>query len=258
MPAFFAIKTYLNYWLDSVDEHSLHSPFLFDFYTQVVKRETLYDPLLESLRKKLSNDHRELELEDYGAGSKHASGNKRKISSIATVSLSSAQYSCLYQRIARYANATTILELGTSFGINTLYLAKKENAYVYTFEGAASVAEIAAISFEFAGANNIELITGNLDNTLYSNLSRIPKVDLAFMDANHRYKPTLAYFELLLSRSHHKSIIILDDIHDSPDMEKAWQEIKRHPLVYTTADLFRCGIVFLDPSLTKQHVVLRF
>lgn len=258
MPVFFKIKTYLNYWLDSVDEHSLHSPFLFDFYTQVVKRETLYDPLLESLRKKLSNDQRELEIDDYGAGSKHVVGNTRKISSIAAVSLSSAQYSCLYQRIANYANATTILELGTSFGINTLYLAKKENAQVYTFEGAASVAEIASISFEFAGANNIELITGNLDNTLYENLSRIPKVDLAFMDANHRYEPTLAYFELLLSRSHHKSIFILDDIHDSPDMEKAWQEIKRHPLVYTTADLFRCGVVFLDPSLTKQHVVLRF
>jgi predicted O-methyltransferase YrrM len=256
--ALFRIKTYLNYWLDAVDEHSLHSPFLFDFYTQVVKRETLYDPLLESLRKKLSNDHRELTIEDFGAGSKHASGTKRKISSIASVSLSSAQYSCLYQRIAEYTKAKTIVELGTSFGINTLYLAKKENTRVFTFEGAPAIAEIASISFEFADVKNIELITGNLDNTLYANLSRIPKIDLAFMDANHRYEPTLNYFELLLSRTHHKSIFILDDIHDSPDMQKAWQFIKNHPLVYTTADVFRCGIVFFDPSLTKQHVVLRF
>jgi len=248
----------LNYWLDAVDEHSLHSPFLFDFYTQVVKREPLADSLFESLRKNLSNDHREITIEDFGAGSKHTKKNFRKISDIASLSLSSAKFSSLYQRVAQYAKAKTIVELGTSLGINTLYLAKRSESKVYTYEGSLSIAEIASISFEFGGATNIEMITGNLDTTLYSNLSRIPKIDLAFMDANHRYAPTMKYFELLLSRSHHKSIFILDDIHDSPEMEKAWREIRKHPLVYTSADLFRCGILFLDPSLNKQHVVLRF
>lgn len=258
MSAFFKIKTYLNYWLDAVDEHSLHSPFLFDFYTQVIQRETLDDPLFESLRKKLSNDHREILVEDFGAGSKHIKNNNRKISDIASISLSSAKYSSLYLRIADYAKAKTILELGTSLGINTLYLSKKPESRVYTFEGSASIAEIASISFEFGDAKNIELITGNLDSTLYSNLSRIPKIDLAFMDANHQYIPSMRYFELLLSRAHHKSIFILDDIHDTPEMERVWREIKKHPLIYTSADLFRCGILFFDPSLTKQHVVLRF
>lgn len=258
MSAPFKIKTYLNYWLDAVDEHSLHSPFLFDFYTQVVKRETLDEPLIESLRKKLSNDHRTLEIEDYGAGSKHAKSNKRKISDIASLSLSSAKFSSLYLRIAEYAKAKTILELGTSFGINSLYLSKKTDSKVFTFEGSSAIADIASISFEFGGAENIELITGNLDTTLYSNLSRIPKIDLAFIDANHRYEPTIRYFEMLISRSHYKSIFILDDIHDTPEMEKAWREIRKHPLVYTTADLFRCGILFFDPSLHKQNVVLRF
>jgi predicted O-methyltransferase YrrM len=256
--ALFKIKTYLNYWLDAVDEHSLHSPFLFDFYTQVIKRETLADPLIESLRKKLSNDNRKIEIQDFGAGSKHRKGNSRKISDIASLSLSSARFSCLYLRIAEYAQAKTIIELGSSLGINTLYLAKKSNAKVFTFEGSPSISEIASISFEFGGASNIELITGNLDTTLYSNLSRIPKIDLAFLDANHRCEPTLRYFESLLARAHHKSIFILDDIHDTSEMEKAWREIKKHPLVYASADLFRCGIVFLDPALTPQHVVLRF
>lgn len=248
----------MNYWLDAVDDHSLHAPFLFDFYTQVIKRETLDDPLIESLRKQLSNNHREIEIQDFGAGSKHTQSTTRKISDIANVSLSAAKFSTLYLRIAEYAQAKTIIELGASLGINTLYLAKKEGARVYAFEGSPAIAEIASISFEFGGATNIELITGNLDNTLYANLSRIPKVDLAFMDANHRYEPTMRYFESLLARSHHKSIFILDDIHDSPDMQKAWQAVKKHPLVYVTVDLFRCGIVFFDPALNKQHVVLRF
>ncbi|MBX2945015.1 MAG: class I SAM-dependent methyltransferase [Cyclobacteriaceae bacterium] len=258
MSAFFKIKTFFNYWLDAVDEHSLHSPFLFDFYTKVVKREVIAITIIESLRKQLSNDHREIDVEDFGAGSKHIAGTKRKISDIARLSLSDAKFSTLYNRIAGYCHAKTILELGTSLGINTLYLAARPQSKVYSFEGSATIAEIASISFEFGGARNIELITGNLDNTLYATLSRIPKIDLAFMDANHRYEPTLHYFESILTRTHHKSIIILDDIHDTPEMEKAWNEIKRHPLVYTSADLFRCGIVFLDPSLNKQHVVLQF
>ncbi|MBL7843230.1 MAG: class I SAM-dependent methyltransferase [Cyclobacteriaceae bacterium] len=258
MSAFFKIKTYFNYWLDAVDEHSLHAPFLFDFYTKIIKREVIDVPLIESLRKQLSNDHRSLAVEDFGAGSKHASGDKRKISDIAKLSLSDAKFSTLYSRIAEYAKAKTIVELGTSLGINTLYLARQPQAKVYTFEGSASIAEIASISFEFGGAKNIELIIGNLDTTLYSTLSRIPKIDLVFMDANHRYEPTLRYFDSLLGRSHDKTIFILDDIHDTPEMEKAWNELKKHPLVYTSADLFRCGILFLDPSLNKQHVVLQF
>lgn len=33
---FFQIKTYLNYHLRAVNAHSLHSPFLFDFYNEVI------------------------------------------------------------------------------------------------------------------------------------------------------------------------------------------------------------------------------
>lgn len=241
-----------------MDEHSLHAPFLFDFYTNVIKRETLDVPLYESLRKQLANDPREIEVQDYGSGSKHQKGNHRKISHIASLSLSEVKFSSLYARVAAYCKAKTIVELGTSLGINTLYLATQPGSRVYTFEGAQEIAAIASISFEFGGATNIELITGNLDNTLYATLTRLPRIDMAFMDANHRYEPTLRYFDTLVSRSHHKTIIILDDIHDSPEMERAWSAVKKNPLVYTTADLFRCGLVFLDPSLSKQHVVLRF
>lgn len=220
--------------------------------------ETPYDEMAESLRKKLARDPREIDVEDLGAGSKHVKGNRRKISDIASQSLSTARYSSLYLRMARHLDARNIVELGTSLGINTLYLARQTGSRVYTFEGSPAVAEIASLSFEFAGVNNIEMVVGNLENTLYTTLSRLPKIDLAFMDANHRLGPTLRYFELLLARTHHRSVIIMDDIHDSTEMEKAWSEVKRHPLVYTTADLFRCGIIFFDPRLTKQHVVLRF
>lgn len=241
-----------------MDEHSLHSPFLYDLYINLIKRETISNETIEKLRFTLSKDHRELEYADLGAGSKHASGNKRKISDIAGKSLSDVKYSSLYTRLANYCKAKTIVELGTSLGINTLYLAQRKEAIVVTFEGADPVADIAELSFEFAQAKNIKLIRGNIDTTLYGAQSAFPKVDLAFFDANHRYEPTLRYFQWLLPKTHHKSIYIFDDIHDNAEMEKAWQEIMKNDLVYLSIDLYRCGIVFFDPSLTKQHVVLQF
>jgi predicted O-methyltransferase YrrM len=255
---FFRLRTYSNYWLDAVDEHSLHSPFLFDLYTKVIKVESEGVIEIEKLRADLLKTNREIDVKDLGAGSQHFPNAKRAINEIADTSLSDLRFSLLYLRLAQHIDAKNIIELGTSLGINTLYLAQKKNVKVFTFEGSDSIAEIAQDTFAFASAKNIELIKGNIDSTLYSNLSRMPKADLVFMDANHQYQPTMRYFEILLNNIHHKSIVILDDIHHSPDMEKAWKELQRHDLVYTSIDLYRCGILFFDPSLNKQHVVLQF
>lgn len=241
-----------------MNEHSLHSPFLYDLYEKVIKAEPESFPDIENLRAKLLDDHREIDVSDLGSGSKHTNNRQRIICEIARNSLSEEKFSSLYYRLAQYCKAKNIIELGTSLGINTLYLAKQKDSRVFTFEGSDSIADIAEISFEFGSARNIELIRGNIDTTLYSNLSRMPKADLVFMDANHQYVPTKKYFEWLLMKIHHKSILILDDIHDNPGMERAWRELRKHDLVYVSIDLYRCGILFFDPSLNKQHVVLQF
>jgi predicted O-methyltransferase YrrM len=255
----FQIKSYLHYWLEAVDAHSLHSPFYFDLYEKVVQGKDEVDfSRNEKLRKKLLDNPTPLLIEtDPGAGP--ASKNReRTIKEIARATLSPSKFSRLYARLAQYIFARNIIELGTSFGINTLYLAVEKKSKVTTFEGAAPVAAVARSTFEFANASNISLVDGNLDSTLSSWLEQHDKIDLAFMDANHRYAPTIKYFHLIQKRTHFKSVIIMDDIHYTAEMEKAWNEIKADPLVYGTVDLYRSGLIFFDPSLNKQHVVLQF
>jgi predicted O-methyltransferase YrrM len=254
----FAATSYLRYWLEAVDEHSLHAPFLFDFYTHVIRKPAEHLPLAEQLRAKLLADHRTLAVDDPGSGSKHARQPIRTIQSITMHSVSPVKFAALYARIIAFAQAKTVVELGTSLGITTLYLGQQPDTKIYTFEGSKAVAEVAATTFSFAQTVATELIHGNLDHTLAPTLGRIAKVDVALLDANHSKQPTLRYFEQLLARAHEKSIFILDDIHDSPEMTMAWKEVQHHPLVYLSIDLFRCGLVFFDPSLNKQHVVLQF
>jgi len=58
-----------------------------------------------------------------------------------------------------------------------------------------------------------------------------------------------------MRRLDEKSVVVVDDIHWSVEMEKAWEELCRHPLVYGSVDLFRCGILFFDPALNRQHFI---
>jgi predicted O-methyltransferase YrrM len=253
----FRISSYLSHWLDAVDEHSLHSPFFFDFYLNVVKNSIETKPVdaIEVLRQKLLNDHRSLPITDLGAGGGRPT---RTIAEIAKSSMSPVETSVLYRNIIKQYKAKTIVELGTSFGINTLYLAQSKEATVYSFEGSQPIAEIAKLTFEFAATRNVHVIEGNIDETLPDFLSTIRKIDFALVDANHRYTPTIAYFEELVAKVKESSVMVIDDINYSNEMQKAWREIRRHELVYASADLYRCGVLFFDPSLNKQHVILQY
>ena len=79
------------------------------------------------------------------------------------------------------------------------------------------------------------------------------------MDGNHRYTPTMQYFNLLLAKSDEQSIFIFDDIHWSSEMEKAWEEIKADVRVSLTIDLFYIGIVFLKKgNKEKENFTIKF
>lgn len=258
MPPFlFRITSFLSYWLNAVDEHSLHSPFFFDLYTKVIKPRPVAGSYagIEALRKQLLHDHRVISVQDLGAGAGRQT--TRRISAIARTSLSRRRYSVIYAGLAKSVGARTIIELGTSFGINTLYLAESPEAAVTTFEGAPAIADIASLTFEFAEKQNIELITGPIDRTLPDFLQLVRKVDFALVDANHRYEPTVRYCEWLLKKVHTQSVVVIDDIHYSREMQAAWETLKHHRLVYASADLHQCGVLFFDPSLNKQHVILQ-
>jgi hypothetical protein len=253
----FRIKAFVFWWLNAVDEHSLHSPFFYDLYTTQIKTREQRDQFrhIESLREKLLNDPRIISVKDLGSRQKQKP--LRRISQIARTNLSSRKFSIIFYNLVHYFKAERIVELGTSFGINTLYLAERSGVRVTTFEGSPAIADIAGLTFEFAGKRNINLIVGNIEKTFPAFLQTVTRVDLAFFDANHRYEPTMRYFEWLLKKVHERSVLVIDDIHYSAEMERAWEDIKKHRLVYGSADLFRCGIVFFDPSLNKQHVILQ-
>ncbi|HRE68529.1 MAG TPA: class I SAM-dependent methyltransferase [Cyclobacteriaceae bacterium] len=194
-------------------------------------------------------------MTDLGAPSPHFQNHQRPLSKITATSASPKEVCEFLLRIIYHIQAKAIVELGTSVGLTTLYLAHQSDSHVTTFEGNKSLIHVALTHFEYFHKTNIRIVTGNIDQTLPDFIQNPAKIDFALMDANHRYTPTMRYFELLAKRIHTKGVIVMDDIYYSPEMTKAWQEIKRHPLVYGSVDLFRCGLLFFDPALNRQHYV---
>jgi predicted O-methyltransferase YrrM len=243
--------------LNTVDEHSIHSPFFFDFYQRVILDRTPAPGTdkIEEIRNRLLKNEMEVDYQDLGSSSKHFTSQKRKLSDIAATSLMPTKWAQLLYRIALFSEATKIVELGTSMGLTSLYLSRIQKAKVFTFEGNPAMINVALTHFEFFGVKNIQLIEGNIDTTLSDHLQNPSKIHFAFVDANHRYQPTLTYFDLLAKRMADKGIMVIDDIHGSPEMEKAWSELRQHELVYGSVDLFRMGILFFDLSLNKPHYI---
>ena len=242
--------------------HGVHSPFLFDFIERVLNddRQFYFFHQIERTRKNLLRNKEVLTIEDFGAGSVSLKTKQRSVASIAATSLKPKKYSQLFFRMIDYYQPQNILEIGSSLGITTSYLASANlRNKVITLEGSREVAGVAGNLFKKLQLTNIELIEGNFDDTLSIVLEKLPKVDFAFIDGNHRYKPTIDYFLQILSRSTDYSIIILDDIHWSKEMEDAWNWVKEHESVTMTVDLFFIGIVFLRKEfLKKQHFSIRF
>jgi len=261
---------YLNFYVgaSSGKGHGIHSPFVFDFITKVLNDRQKYDDYnkVESLRKELLKNRTVLTIEDYGAGSSSSNSNMRSVSSIVKNVVKSKKYSQLLYRIVKYYQPDTIVELGTSLGITTSYLSlAKPDATIFTLEGAIEVTNVAKQNFKTLELQNLpdqrglRLIEGNFDYTLPAVLYQLPSVDFAFIDGNHRRRPTLNYFHQLFGKRNNNTILILDDIHWSADIEQAWNEIKEYPAVRCTIDLFFMGIVlFRQEFIEKQHFNIRF
>lgn len=252
---------YIKYLYSAVTKYDVHSPFLFDLITQVFDDSSKYPEYkkVEQLKKSLLHDDRVIEVTDLGAGSRVDNNKKRSIRRIAKNASKPKRIGRLLFRLSRHFQPDNILELGTSLGLSSLYLAYgNPKSEIITMEGCPNISKLANDNFRNAGMDHIKLVTGNFDDQLQDVLDGINSLDFAFIDGNHQEKPTIQYFEQCLAKSNPDTIMVFDDIHWSDGMEKAWENIISHPDVSLSVDIFHMGIIFLKKELTKQHFVIRF
>ena len=260
MDLFTRILARFKYRIRSRSKFSIHSPFVYNLVVNVFEDHTEYSPYaqIENRKRQLIADKRSILRTDLGAKQK-TSDIPEKVRSIVKNQSVSRKNGKLLFRIAQKYKPAGILELGTSFGLSTSYLASAcRESKMITVEGCPETAAVARETFSLMHLENIELITGNFDVILPEVLKKMQSSDLIFIDGNHRKDNVLDYFRQLLPSVRNETIIIFDDIHWSKEMEAAWKEICHHEKVKITIDLFQFGLVFFKKELSKEDFVIRY
>lgn len=219
---------------------------------------------IEQQRAALLRSHTTVQQTDYGTGALQDGSpfaKLRRVADIARTHLESPKVAQMLFRLVNYLTATQqralhIVELGTSLGVTTAYMAAPSRCNtVQTYEGAEEVLDIAEQVWRTIGLTNIEPVLGNIDDTLPQHCPE--SVDMAYIDANHTFEATMRYFRQLLPTMDEQGIMVVDDIYHSPDMERAWRAIQSNPAVTSTVDCYHVGLVFFNQHYIRKHYKIR-
>ncbi|HND45480.1 MAG TPA: class I SAM-dependent methyltransferase [Chitinophagales bacterium] len=262
MDILYRVEAYLTYLWIAKTKYQIHSPFLYKIITEVFEKTEIPERFkkIEIVRNELLQNQNIIEVEDFGAGSKKFKSNNRKIADIAKISLKKQKYAQLLSQLIVHFNSKNIIELGTSLGITTSYLAlAHEKTKVTSIEGCKATADIAQQNFDKLNIKNVKLVVGKFDDVLHSTLDKNETFDFVFIDGNHRELAVVEYFKTILPYCNNDTVIAIDDIHWSEDMEEAWQFIKNHENVTVSIDIFEMGFVFIrKENIQKSHCVIQY
>lgn len=216
--------------------------------------------LVEGIRGALLQNQRILEWDDLGAGFQGKTHKKvqRSIAQIARNSAKSPKEGAFLYRLCAHYQPQRLLEFGTNLGISTLYMMSAvPHAQCITVEGIAAFAAVAADNFAQAGFAPKQLV-GEFAGVLagQNNFADF-RPDFVYLDGNHQYEATVAYFRALLPHIADGGMVVLDDIYWSAGMKQAWREISSLDEVSVSIDLFHFGICLIRKRQAKEHFVLR-
>lgn len=243
---------YIKYRWKAKLRHGIHSPFVYELSDQCLSISISKEDqkCLDVLFSKLKDDKRTIEINDFGAGSKRLS-SQRKISKILSTSSSKGKYGKLLYQLSKHYCPERTLELGTSLGAGTHYLCLGfPEGEITTIEACSNTRAIAL--------ENLPAKIESIESTFSEYLPQISKsFDLVFIDGHHDGDALLKYLEDADRFTHDDTIFVLDDIRWSDSMKEAWNKVVSNPKYNVTLDFFRVGIVIKRPQQEKEHFSLR-
>ncbi len=259
---FHAFSSAARYAWSSNTIYDVHAPRAFGFLGEVIEDDRHFYAFdwIQELRAGYAADRSEITLSDFGAGSRKTLTKTRKVNHIAKMSGSPKRFGEYLYKTVDWLKAKRVIELGSNLGIGTSYLAAalpSDGKLISIDADENMLVRAKAAVKSIAPRADAELLLGTFVNQLQPALDELGSVDLAFIDGHHAEQATKDYFAQILKHCHSNSVIILDDIHWSPGMEAAWEWVKAQPQVTCSIDLFRWGVVMLDPSIRiPQHLTI--
>jgi hypothetical protein len=204
--------------------HGIHSPFVFNLITKVVEEKAPYH-VYEDIRYALESAH------------------------IKKTSLSKENK--LYFRLVNYFSTQHILEIGSGYGITTLFLTAPSNNIVCTCLEPSAKKYNEAKKLYAIWDKNIRLYPGeklvipdHKPDCIFINLNRFPLSD--------------NIIQYLSDISYEKTFIIVKGIRTKKRNQALWKRIINMDSRTVVLDLFNIGIVFFDKTLYRWEYKISF
>jgi predicted O-methyltransferase YrrM len=254
---------FADFLLHSGNRYRVHSPFLYEFIGNVIRSGKPVDEAskIEQLRKECKKSKEIIEKTDYGVGGVNSIGKPYPVAlrHLVATSLTSPRQARRLYRLTKYMKPGRILEIGTSLGITTSYLAcANPESRIITLEGCPELSRKAREHFRKLGIKNAEVMEGRFEDTLSKALDMLGGIDFVFIDGNHRKEAVLDYYAKCLAFSNNDTIMVIDDIHSTAEMEQAWEQIRQMKDIRISLDFFFSGWIFFRKESSKQHFRLRY
>ena len=252
--SFYHTKYSFQHLAHSVSRFGIHSPFLYQCATKALKMKM--QPQDRKIIQALRQDIRQTpNFNSLDLGTKQ----NRKLNGKDLLKMGiNSRYGQKLYGLCRHFQPHHILELGTSSGLSTAYLAIAcPKARIITVEGCPGKANLAKQFFQKHHLNNITVVNAEATDYIKQLKSDDYKTDLVFIDADHSYCGTLNFYDLLKNITHPDSVLVFDDIYWSPGMKKAWKSIKQDKSVSVSLATLRFGLIFFKKNIARQHFNLR-
>lgn len=215
---------------------------------------------VEDLRKLCLHDQSTVDGKDFGAGSRVSKSKcQRTVATIAKHGISSKKECIFLSALTEIFQPETTIELGTSVGIATAYLAKSNPfGRVFSFEGNEVLVQKSRDLLKQLNCENVQVIQGNINEMLPKELAQLEIVDFAVIDANHTYDALIRYFDFLKPRMRTTGAIVIDDIRWSTEMYRGWKRLTQNDEVTLSIEFLDKGLLLFEKSLRKQHYILSY
>lgn len=165
------------------------------------------------------------------------------------------------QKIEIAFGIRSVLELGTSLGVGTMYMATAApDVRVTTIDCNSRLLDFTTARFKETGVKNVEFVCDRIEDWMAGFVEgKIDsKFDLVFVDGDHRGEAMLRQFELITGKLvGERYIIVFDDINYNKDMFTAWRHISNMCTDSLRINLFRWGMIFHGYELPKREMYAR-
>lgn len=247
------IWIYLDFYAKADTIYRIHPPFLYHLLRKTFDRTRIfYDfDLLWQIRDKLKRSHEKIPDSSFSIrhGQHHLS-----LAQFSKKALHPPEDLHQLYRLVQFLKPQRILELGAGPGLSSSCLALANAVgMVSSIDGNPYFGKISNEIFRDFQIKNAQFIVAEFDS--YFSHSADQSFDFVMLDGDHRYEAVLKNLKMIRDRIQERSCVVVDDIHWSSGMYRAWKELRETSGASCTLETTRWGILFFNPNLTPGHYI---